>query len=141
VPAPGAEFKGLTQLGVVVEGLNTKSVGCGLDQGALDDAVFKRLSDAGLKVRRNADDDTYVYVNINTATISSGLCVSRFDVSLTTHTTATLSYQQSPVLVEVSLMHMGSMAGGSSQAHAADVTKGVLDYVDQIAARIRDANK
>lgn len=141
VPAPGAEFKGLTQLGLVVEGLGPQSAGCGLTPDTLDAAIFKHLSDAGLKVRRNADEDTYVYVNINSATISNGLCVSRFDVSLTTHTTATLSYQKSPVLVEVSLMHMGSMAGGSPQAHAADVTKGVLEYVDQIAARIHDANK
>ena len=101
------------------------------------------LEAAGLKVLRNTDEDTYVYVNVNTATVSNGLCVSRYDVYLTTHTTATMSYQQSqpPVLVEVSLFHQGSLAGGAPTAHGEAVKKGVLDYVDQMTARIKDANK
>ena len=140
-PGPGSEFKGLTELGVVVEELTSQSTSCGLNQGTLESAVMKHLSDASLKPRRNSDEDTYVYVNINTATISNGVCVSRYDVYLTTHTTATLSYQRTPVLVEVTLMHKGSMAGGAPQAHADGVTKGVLEYVDQIAGRIREANK
>jgi hypothetical protein len=124
-----------------VEDLTSQSTSCGLKQGSLESAVMKHLSDAGLKPRRNFDEDTYVYVNISTATVSNGLCVSRYDVYLTTHTTAALSYQKTPVLVEVTLMHKGSMAGGAAQAHADSVVKGVLDDVDEIAARIKDANR
>ena len=138
---PGAEFKGLTTLGVVVEDLSAQAAACGLNQGTLEGAVSKHLADAGLKVRRNSDEDTYVYVNVITTSLSSGLCVSRYDAFLTTHTTATLSYQQTPVLVEVSLLHKGGIAGGGAAAHANGVLKGVLEYVDQFAARIRDANQ
>ena len=139
---PGAEFKGLTQLGLVVEGLHS-SAACGLTEDAIESAVATHLKAAGLKVLRNTDEDTYVYVNINTATVSNGLCVSRYDVSLTTHTTATMSYQpsQPPVLVEVSLFRKGNLAGGAPAAHGEAVKKDVLDYVDQIAALIKDANK
>ena len=134
IPGPGAEFRGLSEIGVVVEELTSQSTGCALNQSALETAVFKHLTDAGLKPRRNSDEDTYVYVNISTATVSNGLCVSRYDVYLTTHTMAKLSYQDRPVLVEVTLMHKGSMAGGQAQAHADNVMKGVLDDVDEIAA-------
>jgi len=139
---PGAEFRGLTQLGLVVEGLQS-SAACGLTEDAIESAVATHLKAAGLKVLRNTDEDTYVYVNINTATVSNGLCVSRYDVSLTTHTTATMSYQpsQPPVLVEVSLFRKGNLAGGAPAAHGEAVKKDVLDYVDQIAALIKDANK
>ena len=139
---PGAEFRGLTEVGLVVEGLQS-SAACGLTEDAIDSAVTTHLKAAGLKVLRNTDEDTYVYVNVNTATVSNGLCVSRYDVYLTTHTTATMSYQQSqpPVLVEVSLFHKGNLAGGAPAAHGDAVKKGVLDYVDQITARIKDANK
>jgi hypothetical protein len=140
--SPGAEFKGLTQVGLVVEGLQSSSA-CGLTEDALESAVTTHLKAAGLKVLRNTDEDTYVYVNVNTATISNGLCVSRYDVYLTSHTTATMSYRQSqpPVLVEVSLFHEGNLAGGVPAAHGDAVKKGVLEYVDQITARIKDANK
>lgn len=141
LPRPGAEFRGLSEIGVVVEELTAQSTGCGLNQGTLESAVSKHLADAGLKPHRNSDEDTYVYVNINTATISNGLCVSRYDVYLTTHTMARLTHQETPVLVEVTLMHKGSMAGGQAQAHADNVMKGVLDDVDEIAARIREANR
>ena len=120
--------------------LGSQAATCGLNQGTIESAVYKHLTANGLQVRRNSDEDTYVYVNINVGNLSNGLCVSRFDVYLTTHTTATLSYQNSPVLVEVTLMHKGSLAGGSPAAHADSVQKGVLEYVDQIAARIKDAN-
>jgi hypothetical protein len=141
VPGPGAEFRGLSEIGVVVEELTSQSTSCALNQSTLETAVFKHLTDAGLKPRRNSDEDTYVYVNISTATVSNGLCVSRYDVYLTTHTMAKLSYQESPVLVEVTLVHKGSMAGGQAQAHADNVMKGVLDDVDEIASRIREANR
>jgi hypothetical protein len=138
---PDAELKGLTKLGVVVEGLGTQASACGLNQGTLETAIAKRLSDAGFKVLRNSDEDTYVYVNVMTSSVSSGLCVSRYDVFLYTHTTARLSYQETPVLVQVSLLHKGGLAGGAPAAHPDAVLRGLQEYVDQFSARIRDANK
>ena len=138
---PGAEFKGISTIGLVIEDLSPQSTRCGLAQTVLEGQVLKHLTDAGLHVRRNSDDDTYVYVNIKTATVGDGVCVSRYDVYLTTHTTARLSYQQSPVLVDVTLFHKGSLAGGSPGAQAESVQSGVLTYIDQITARIRNANK
>ena len=138
---PDAALKGLAALGVVVEGLSSQAAACGLNQGPLETAVSNRLSDAGFKVRRNSDEDTYVYVNVITSSLSSGLCVSRYDVFLYTQTTARLSYHEAPVLVQVSLLHKGGIAGGASAAHAEAVTRGVLAFVDEFATRIRDANK
>jgi len=138
---PDAELKGLTKLGIVVEDLSPQAAACGLDQKALETAVSKRLSDAGFRVLRNSDEDTYVYVNVITTGLSNGLCVSRYDAFLYTHTTAKLSYQETPVLVQVSLLHKGGIAGGSSAAHAEGVARGVQEYIDQFSTRIRDANK
>jgi hypothetical protein len=138
---PDAEFKGLTQLGVVVEDLSPQAAACGLNQATLETAVSKHLSDAGFKVIRNSDDDTYVYINVITTSLSNGLCVSRYDAFLYTHTTARLSYQATPVLVQVSLLHKGGIAGGAAAAHAEGVLRGVQEYVDQFATRVRDANK
>jgi hypothetical protein len=138
---PDAEFKGLMKLGVVVEGLSPQAATCGLAQEAFETAVSKSLSDAGLTVRRNSDEDTYVYVNVITATLPSGGCVSRYDAYLYTHTTATLSYQTTPVLVQVSLLHQGGIAAGAPAVHAEGVLRAVKQYVDQFATRIRDANK
>jgi hypothetical protein len=45
------------------------------------------------------------------------------------------------VLVEVSLMHKGSLAAGASAAHAESVMRGLQDYVGQFTTRIRDANR
>ena len=114
---------------------------CRLNQNTLETAVSKRLSNAGFRVLRNSDEDTYVYVNVITASLPTGLCVSRYDAFLYTHTTAKLSYQETPVLVQVSLLHKGGIAGGASAAHAEGVLRGVQEYVDQFAARIREANK
>jgi hypothetical protein len=138
---PGAELKGLKKLGVVVEDLSPEAAACGLKQGTLETTVSKHLTDAGFTIVRNSDDDTYLYVNINTASLSTGLCVSRYDVFLYTHTTARLSYQGTPVLVQVSLLHKGGIAGGAPAAHADGVVRGVQEYVDQFATRIREANK
>jgi len=138
---PGAEFKGISTIGLVVEDLSAQSTRCGLVQTVIEGLVYKHLTDGGLHVRRNADDDTYVYVNIKTATVAEGVCVSRYDVFLTTHTAAKLSYQPSPVLVDVTLFHKGSLAGGSPGVQAESVQSGVITYIDQITARIRDANK
>jgi hypothetical protein len=138
---PEAQFKGLNSLGVVVEGLGTQATTCGLRQEAIESAVVKQLSGAGLKVALNADEDTYLYVNVMTATLGNGICLSRYDATLYTHTTAALGYHPTPVLVEVSLMHKGSLAAGASTAHAESVMRGLQDYVGQFTTRIRDANK
>ena len=138
---PGSELKGLTKLGVVVEGLSPQASACGLKQDTLEAAVSKRLSDAGFSVSRNSDEDTYVYVNVITNSLPTGFCVSRYDVFLYTYTTAALSYQKTPVLVQVSLLHKGGLAGGAPAAHADGVLKGVQEFVDQFSAQIRDANK
>jgi len=138
---PGAELKGLTRLGLVVEDLGQQAVACGLNQATLESSVSKSLSDAGLTVLRNTDEDTYVYVSVITARLSTGFCVSRYDAFLYTHTTARLSYQNTPVLVQVSLLHKGGIAGGTSGTHADDVLKGVKQFVDQFTGQIRDANR
>jgi hypothetical protein len=138
---PDAELKGLSKLGVVVEDLSPQAAACGLNQGTLETAISKRLSDAGFKVLRNSDEDTYVYINVITSSLSNGLCVSRYDAFLYTHTTARLSYQETPVLVQVSLLHKGGIGGGAPAAHAAEVLRSVQEYVGQFATRIRDANK
>ena len=59
----------MTKLGVVVEGLGSESAACGLKQGAIETAVSKSLSDAGLKVLQNSDEDSYVYVNVITGNL------------------------------------------------------------------------
>lgn len=138
---PGAELKGLTKLGIVVEDLSPQAAACGVSQRTIETAVSTRLSDAGFRVLTNSDEDTYVYVNIITTSLSAGLCVSRYDVFLYTHTTATLSYQAAPVLVQVSLLHKGGIAGGTAAAHAEGVLRGVQEYVDQFSTLIHNANK
>lgn len=138
---PDAELKGLTKLGVVVEDLSPQAASCGLSQTALETAISKRLSESGFSVLGRSDEDTYVYVNVITTSLATGLCVSRYDAFLYTHTTARLSYQQTPVLVQVSLLHQGGIAGSASAGHAEGVLRGVQGYIDQFAARIRDANK
>lgn len=137
---PDAALKGLSRLGVVLEGLGSEAAKCGLKQESLETAVTKRLTDAGLRIVRYSDDDTYLYVNINTVTASAALCVSRYDVTLYSHTAAPLTHTASPVLLQVELLHKGGLAGGSPAAHADGVLKDVLEYVDQFSARIRNAN-
>ena len=138
---PDAELNGLNALGIVVEELSEQATACGLKKDAIETALSDRLSKAGLKVRRNADEDTYLYVHIMTTGPSNGLCVSRYDAFLYTHTTATLSYQPKPVLVQVELMHKGSMAGSALSSHASGVLRGLQEYVDQFVTRISNANK
>ena len=138
---PDAALKGLTKLGVVVEDLSSDAAACSLTRDSLETVVSKHLTDAGLRVVRNSDDDTYMYVNINTTKVSTGLCVSRYDVTLYSHAAAPLSHTASPVLLQVELLHKGGIAGGAPAAHADGVVKSVLDYVDQFSARIRNAAK
>src|SRR5206468_5697263 len=101
----------LQKLGLVVEDLGTGASACGLNRAAIETVATTSLSDAGLEVRQNSDEDTYVYVSIISTKAPTGLCISRYDAFLYTHTTARLSYQQTPVLVQVSLLHQGGMAG------------------------------
>jgi hypothetical protein len=138
---PDAQFKGLTRLGVVVEGLGTQATTCGLRRDTIESAVVTQLSGAGLTVSLNSDEDTYVYVNVMTATLANGLCISRYDAFLYSHATAGLEYHPTPVLLDVSLMHKGGLAAGAAAAHAESVMRGLQDYVGQFTARIRDANQ
>jgi hypothetical protein len=138
---PGAELRGLTSLGVLVEDLGPQAIACGLTREAIETALSKPLTAAGFTVRRNSDDDTYVYVNVMTSTLPTGLCVSRYDAFLYTHGTATLSYHDRPVLVQVSLMHRGGIGNSAPSAHPAAVVRGLVGFVDLFVTQIRDANK
>jgi hypothetical protein len=77
-----------------------------------------------------------------TGSLAAGSCVSRFDVTVYTYTTARLSYQSSsPVLVQVSLLHRGGISASAAGGHSATVVKGVSEYLDEFIARIKAANK
>ena len=138
---PDAELKGLTRLRVVIEGLGAQAASCGLTEAALETAVTGKLKSAGFTVLTNTDEDSYVYVNVVTGSLSTGSCVSRFDVTVYTYTTARLFYQPSAVLVQVSLLHRGGISGGAATGHAATVVKDVSEYLDEFIARIKAANK
>jgi hypothetical protein len=138
---PDAELKGLTRLNIVIEGLGTQAASCGLTESALEGAVAGKLKSAGFTVLTNTDEPSYVYVNVITGSLSTGSCVSRFDVNIYTHTTARLSYQPSPVLVQVSLLHRGGISAGAAAGHGASVIKAVSEYLDEFIARIKAANK
>jgi len=138
---PDAELKGLTRLGIVIEGLGAQAASCGLTETALEAAVAGKLKSAGFTVLKNTDEDSYVYVNVITGSLSTGSCVSRFDLTVYTHTTARLSYQPSPVLVQVSLLHRGGISAGASAGHSATVIKSVSEYLDEFIDRIKAANK
>ena len=138
---PGAELRGLKSLGILVEDLSAQAVACGLNHDAIETALSKRLTDGGFAVHKNSDDDTYVYVNVMTTTLSNGTCVSRYDAFLYTHATANLSYRDQPVLVQVSLMHRGGIGSSAPTAHAAAVARGLENYVDLFVTQIHDANK
>jgi hypothetical protein len=137
---PGAELRGLKTLGILVEDLSSQAVACGLNHDAIEAALTSRLRDAGFTVRRNSDDDTYVYVNVMTTNVNA-TCITRYDAFLYTQATANLSYRDQPVLVQVSLMHRGGIASTGPPTHAATVTQGLTGYVDLFASQIRDANK
>lgn len=138
---PGIELRGLQGLGILVEDLSTQAVACGLNHDAIEAALSKRLTDAGFAVRRNSDEDTYVYVNVMTTTAASGTCVSRYDAFLYTHATANLSYRDRPVLVQVSLMHRGGLGSSAPSGHGAAVAHGLEGFIDLFITQIRDANK
>jgi hypothetical protein len=136
-----AELKGITVVGVEVEDVSAQAAACGLSRDAILAAVSKSLTDGGLKVTRFTDTDVYLYVNVNTVSPSAGVCVSRYDASLNTNTSAKLPYQEQPVLVQVVLVHEGGMASGGASGHGDGVVKALKQYVDQFALRIRRANQ
>ena len=138
---PGAEFRGIKSLGILVEDLGDPSAACGLSHDAIENAVSKRLTDSGMTVRKNSDDDTYVYVNVITTSVANGFCVSRYDAFLYTHATAKLSYHDQPVLVQVSLMHRGGIGSSAIAGHAMAVSRGLENFVDLFIAQIREANR
>ncbi len=140
-PKPDAELRGLTTLGLVVEGLSPQAAACGLSEGPLESAVAKQLLDGGFKVRRNSDEDTYLYVHLVTTSVSPALCVSRFDTFLYSYTTTTLSYQTTPTLVQVSLLHEGGLTGGPPATHADLVLRNIKQYVDEFITRIHAASR
>ncbi len=139
--SPGAELKGLTTLGIVVERLSPQAAACGLDHDTIENALAKRLTDGGFTVRRNSDEDTYVYVNVMTTSLPGGLCVSRYDAFLYSYARATLSYRDRPVLAQVSLIHRGGIGGGLAATHGAAVQRDLESYVDLFVSQIHDANK
>ena len=112
-----------------------------MNHDAIESALTKRLTDGGFSVRRNSDEDSYVYVNVMTSSLADGTCVTRYDAFLYTHATATLSYREKPVLVQVSLIHRGGISGGALSTHAATVVRGLQTYVDLFVTQIHDANK
>jgi hypothetical protein len=134
-------LKGLRSLGVLVEELSPQAIACGLSRDAIEAAVAKQLTDGGFSVRRNSDEDTYVYINIMTSSAANGLCVSRYDAFLYTHAAAKLSYRDQPVLVQVSLMHRGGIGTSAPSAHGAAVGRGLAGYIDLFVTQIRNANK
>jgi hypothetical protein len=138
---PGAEFKGLKQLGIVVENLSEQAAACGLNAGRLEAALAKQLTDRGFTVRKNSDEDTYLYVSIMTTSVPDGSCVSRYDVFVYSSATATLSYRDQPVLVQASLMHRGGIGSSAPAAHAAAVAGALGRYVDVFITQVQDANK
>jgi len=138
---PGAELRGLKNLGILVEDVSAQAVACGLNHDAIETAVSQRLTAAGFTVRRNSDEDTYLYVNLMTTTMPNGTCVSRYDAFLYTHATANLSYRDQPVLVQVSLMHRGGIGSSAATAHGAAVVRALESYVDLFVTQIRDANR
>jgi hypothetical protein len=137
---PNAELIGLRNLGIVVEDLSGQATACGLNHDAIESALSKRLTDGGFTVRRNSDEDTYVYVNVMSSTLA-GTCVSRYDAFLYTHATAKLPYGDQPALVQVSLMHRGGIGASAPTAHPAAVERGLEGYIDLFVTQIHEANK
>jgi hypothetical protein len=138
---PGAEFKGLTTVGILVEDFGAEAVACGLNHDAIQDALARRLTAGGLTVRKNSDEDTYVYVNVISNSTPTAGCVSRYDAFLYTHATAKLTYHAQPVLVQVSLIHRGGIGASTPAGHAGAVSRALEGYIDIFLTQIRDANK
>ncbi len=142
-PMGGADaaLRGLQTVGLVVEGIGAAGTACGLKQAALETALIKAFDGSGVAIRRNADEDTYLYVNVTTDHDQTGLCVSRYDAGLYALTTATLTHQRRPALVEAALLRKGGLVGTDTPEHATTVTKGLLAYIETFLAQIKAANR
>jgi hypothetical protein len=138
---PGAELKGLSALSIVVEELGAEAASCGLRQEAIEGAAAKSLSAAGLKILRNTDEDTYLYLRVVTAATTTGTCFSRYDAFVYSYTAATMSFGSRPALVQVSLLNRGGLTASGVKGHGETVLRALTQYVDQFATQIRDANK
>ena len=138
---PGAELKGLSALAIVVEELGAEAASCGLRQEAIEGAAAKSLSAAGLKILRNTDEDTYLYIRVVTAATTTGTCFSRYDAFVYSYTAATMSFGSRPALVQVSLLIRGGLTACGIKGHGEAVVRALTQYVDQFATQIRDANK
>jgi hypothetical protein len=138
---PGAALNGLKTLGIVVEDLSEQAAACGLSRERIEEAMARQLGGAGFTVRRNSDEDTYLYVNIITTSVPNGPCVSRYDVFVYTAAEARLSYRDRPVLVQASLMHSGGIGSSAPQAHAAAIASALEQYVNGFIKQARDANQ
>ncbi len=138
---PDAELKGITTVGVLVEPLGPAATTCGFNHQALEQSLARMLADRGLKVVPHKDEDTYVDLRVETLNVQPGVCVSRFDTTVFTTTTARLSYQAQLVSVRVSLLHKAGLSGGGTVGHAANVLRTVEQQVDEFAARIKAANR
>jgi hypothetical protein len=138
---PDAELRGITTLGVLVEEFGPAAAPCGFSRDTFEKAVTRSLTDAGFKVVPHKDENTYLDVRVETLAVQQGVCVSRFDTTLFTNTTASLSYQTHPVTVRVSLLHSEGLSGGGVNGHAATVLRGVQQRVEQFISRIRAASK
>jgi len=136
---PDAALKGLNRLSVVIEGLGTQAIKCGLKQETLETAVTKRLTDDGIRVLRESDEDTYLYVNVGTVTTSAGLCVTRYDVTLYSHSAGRLPHTPSAVPLQAELLHRGGLTGGNPATHADNVLKSVVEDVGTVATRVKAA--
>jgi hypothetical protein len=138
---PDAELRGITVVGVLVEPFGPAATACGFGRDTFERALAKSLADAGFKVVPHQDEDTYLDVRVETLGVQPGVCVSRFDTTLFTNTTARLSYQAQPVTVRASLLHSAGLSGGGVNGHAASVLRDVQQRVEQFMSRIRAASK
>ena len=139
--APAADLKGLSRIGLVIEDMGSTAAGCGLKQEALEQDVSRLVTAAGLQVAFNTDEDTYLYVNVNTLTAGGGLCVSRYDVTIFTHATAKLAHTAGAALLQIPLRHAGGLSAGTGATHGAEVMRAVRQQVERLAAEIRTANQ
>ncbi len=138
---PDAALRGITTIGVSVQPLGQAATTCGFGRVMLEQALAKTLADGGLKVVPHKNEDTYLDLRVETLNVQPGVCVSRFDTTVFTTTTARLSYQAQPVAVRVSLLHASGLSGGGATGHAANVLRAIQQKVDEFASRIRAASR
>jgi hypothetical protein len=138
---PDAELKGITTVGVLVEPLGPAATTCGFSREMLEQALTRMLTAGGLKAVPHKSEDTYIDVRVETLNVQAGVCVSRFDTTVFTTTTARLSYQSQPVPVHVSLLHAAGLSGGGVTGHSANVLRSIQQKVEEFTSRIRAASR